>query len=178
MPTLGRRLTDQLRRLFKHPLQRAASVINHRADIVLTTILRRELALHERGRQRDLILDTLLREVVVAVENGRRESHQSDLVRDAMLCEIVAAVENTGQEARQNDLVHCASLREVVAVLENAGQQSRQSDLVQGALLREIVRLQRLVEELLARQDQCEAETEAGCFELHARGDDGVPARI
>jgi hypothetical protein len=178
MPTFGRRPTDQLRRLFKHPLRLAASVIDRRADIVLTTILTRELERHERSRQRDSVVDNLLVDLVAAVGNTGRESHERDLVQGAMLTEVVAAVENAGRELRQTDMVRDAMFRETIAALANTPKESQQSDLIQDALLREIVRLQRLVEELLARQDQCEAETEAGCSELCARGDDGVPARI
>ncbi len=64
MPDFSRRLSALLRRLFKHPLQRVAGAFARRADVLLTTILRRELALQERDGQSELVLDALLREVV------------------------------------------------------------------------------------------------------------------
>jgi hypothetical protein len=58
------RLTAPLRWLFKPPLRWLARIITRRADVVLTTALRRELALHERNAHSDLVLNALLREVV------------------------------------------------------------------------------------------------------------------
>jgi hypothetical protein len=101
MQQLSRRLTAQFRRLFKPPLRRLAGLIDRRADVLMTSVLRRELALHDR--ERSLIFEDLRREVV-------RLQEQVDGVTTAVARHDEARVERDGQ----TDLVLHALLREVV----------------------------------------------------------------
>ena len=122
MPNLNWRFTAEVRRRVKRPLQRLAGVIDRRADVLLTTILRRELL------------------------ELRQAEDQSAVTLDASRREILAAVKDVGAELRQHDVA--------LAVVKDVGGDLRQQDLVLNALVRELIRLQDLVEELLARQDQ------------------------
>ena len=84
-----------------------AGVIDRRADVLLTTILRRELLeLRQAEDQSAVTLDSSRREILAAVKDVGGEIRQHDLV--------LAAVKDVGGEIRQHDLVLNALVRELI----------------------------------------------------------------
>jgi hypothetical protein len=103
MPNLSVRVTAFLRRLVMGPLRPAARVIDRRADILLTKILRRELALHERELQHAPDPNTLPREVA-------QRQYIVDLVQTAIQGHELALHEREAER----DMILDALLREVI----------------------------------------------------------------